>query len=70
MNRCLMCSTPVPEKGGTCSLDCYNHFYQYLSAGGPYIPLWMPTPLLMEENEWWDREQERIQAYADEHELD
>lgn len=68
--RCLMCSKPVPEKGDTCSLDCYMHFAAYIAAAGPYIPAWMPAPNSMESQLWWDREQERIQAHAEEHDAD
>lgn len=64
-----MCSKPVPTKGDTCTLDCYYHFFQYLSAAGPYIPEWMPTPNDMEQQTWYAREQERIKAYAEEHDF-
>ena len=62
-----MCTRTVAAKGGTCSLECYENFLAYLASGGGVIPPWMPVPLSMEANEWYEKIQKEIQVNAEAH---
>ncbi len=65
----MMCNAPVKKRGQTCCLDHYWNMWAWLNTYGTSLPDWMDAPLDMDENEWYTAEQERIKAYADEHEI-
>lgn len=69
IHYCLTCDNEVAEAGQTCSLDCYAHVVRVLRVTEGRWPNHLPPPLSMERNEWYDREQERIAAFAEEHDV-
>jgi hypothetical protein len=65
---CLMCNVLVPLAGTTCSLICYQHLWTYVRHT-PHLPPEFHAPLDVEYHPWYEAEQDRMDKYADEHEL-